>query len=117
MANSKTNRQSNQKNPKCARPRRVKRVTAKMLYRIKIVKKHPGEGLRAKRWGNYRNGMTLLQVAQSPNMDVRDVHFYVENKLMKLVPPAKSELNDPAVRAKYLKAPRSAQAPTKKRAA
>jgi hypothetical protein len=75
--------------PRCAQPRVVQRVTRKALRRIHIVKQHPGSGLRAKRWANYREGMTLLEVAQAPNADVRDVHYYVRHGLMKLLPPTR----------------------------
>lgn len=74
--------------PKCERAREVKRETKGMLRTIKIVKDHPGQGLRAKRWDRYKDGMTLKHVIETPGLYRRDVMLWVEAGLMKLVDPS-----------------------------
>lgn len=70
--------------PKCAQAHPVKNPPRRLFARLTKIKDHPGKALRIKRWGLYKDGMTLLHCRETPGLDDLDVGFYVQNGLMKL---------------------------------
>lgn len=76
---------------KCGFPQKVSRPTRRMFSKIQKIAEHPGKGFRIRRWDNYKDGMTLLDCAEGEDMTPLDVGFYVDNKLMKLIPPTDEE--------------------------
>lgn len=72
---------------KASLPQTIKRPTRAMFRTIEKIKPHPGKGFRIRRWENYKDGMTLVQIAEGQDMDPLDIGYYVDNGLMRLNEP------------------------------
>lgn len=74
---------------KAAQPKTVKRPTRNMFRRLQKLVEMPDRG--SKRWGNYKNGMTILDTIEGQDMTQIDVSFFVQHGYMKLIEPTTEE--------------------------
>lgn len=65
----------------------IKRLSRKMFRQIKIIEKHPGKSLMHKRWGRYKDGMTMLEIRTGEGLSTRDVLCYERSGLIKFTEP------------------------------
>ena len=84
-------REQNRPTAKCALPMIVERPTRNMFRTIRKLCDHPGEGYRVRRWDNYKDGQTLIDIMEGEDMTHLDVHYYVQHELMELVEPTDVE--------------------------
>jgi len=104
---------------KAAQPKSVKRPTRNMFRRLHKLVEMPDRGSR--RWGNYKDGMTILDTIEGQDMTQIDVTFFVQNGYMKLIEPtteefetglaawfARNGLEDPTIEKKRKDAERAA---------
>lgn len=76
---------------KCGLPQDVKRPTRAMFRTIRKVKEHPGKGHRIRRWDNYTDGMTMLDLVEGVDLDPLDVNYYIDQGLMERSDPTDEE--------------------------
>lgn len=69
----------------------VKRPTKDMFATIEKIGEHDGTQGRAHRWPNYTNGMTIVDVIETEGTEPWDVHNWVAQGIMKLVPATDEE--------------------------
>ncbi len=72
---------------KSAEAKTVKRPTAKMFSTISKTGEHDGSQGRAHRWGNYKNGMTLVDIIEGEGTEPWDVYNWVGKGIMTLIEP------------------------------
>ena len=76
---------------KSAEAKTVKRPTKKMFSTIEKTGEHDGTQGRGHRWGNYKNGMTIVDVMETEGTEPWDVYNWAEAGIMKVTEPTEEQ--------------------------
>ena len=66
---------------------KIKKLSQKMFRQIKIIKDHPGKSLMHKRWGRYKDGMTMYEIRTGEGLSTRDVLCWEKNGFIEFTEP------------------------------
>lgn len=97
---------------KSAEAKNVKRPTRKMFAEIKKTGEHDGSQGRQHRWGNYRDGMLMIEVHETEGTEPWDVYNWQSQGIMDVIEPTDeqyAERRDAWYKTKGLEDPEAAK--------